>query len=137
MKDKAAYQREWARNNPDSRHASTNKWRAENKEKAQAINRGTHRRRRLKALALLGDRCLCCGERHQSMLDIDHRFGGGSKERREQSGNNNATYREIRTMPDPKSKYQVLCSNCNQSRRRNGGTCEHLTELHSLTRCHA
>lgn len=76
--------------------------------------------------AILGTSCACCGESRQSMLDIDHKNGGGCQHRKS-SGGPNAVYREIRTMPNPHEKYQLLCSNCNQSKRRLG-ECEHEVE---------
>lgn len=62
------------------------------------------------------------------MLEIDHVNGGGNAERRNDNRNNFLVYQRIRDGRADLSNYQILCSNCNHSRRRNGGTCEHKTE---------
>jgi len=80
----------------------------------------------MRAIQLLGARCACCSESHISFLDIDHIHGGGSRERRGRGPNH--IFREILGgLPNPHEKYQVLCSNCNQSKRRRG-RCEHESE---------
>lgn len=62
------------------------------------------------------------------MLDIDHINGGGREECRSFNGNNFKIYQRISSGIADRSLYQVLCCNCNHSKRRNGGTCEHKTE---------
>ncbi len=86
------------------------------------------------AISCLGGMCACCGETHQSMLEIDHVHGGGNAERKADNRNNFKTYQRIRDGKAKKGHYQVLCSNCNHSRRRNGGTCEHKTESDTTPR---
>jgi len=81
-----------------------------------------------KALNALGDRCACCGETRNSMLDIDHVAGGGNMERRADLGNNFKLYQRIRDGLVKLGIHQILCSNCNNSKRRNCGLCEHYTE---------
>ena len=79
------------------------------------------------AIGELGGACKCCGEQRVSMLEMDHINSDGSKHRRSTGGNNFRTYMEARTDPDRAMKYQVLCANCNGSKRRNG-VCEHIED---------
>lgn len=79
------------------------------------------------ALAILGNRCACCGEKRITMLEIDHVHGGGGIERKADNRNNFRLYQRIRDGKCDLALYQILCSNCNHSKRRNG-LCEHYTE---------
>ena len=80
------------------------------------------------AIHRLGTRCACCGEQHVTMLEIDHVKGGGHAETKSFNGNNFRIYQKIRDGQHAPGEYQVLCANCNHSKHRNGGTCEHRTE---------
>lgn len=82
-------------------------------------------RTRREAIKALGGKCTCCGERHFTMLDLDHVNNDGAKHRSEALGGNFKVYRQISNGETPQYKVQVLCCNCNQSKRRNGGACEH------------
>ena len=42
-------------------------------------------------------------------------YGGGAK----------ALYRCVKKLKFPKDRFQLLCANCNQGKRRNGGVCPH------------
>jgi len=91
------------------------------KKNAQAKE---HRRQmRRKLIVSLGGQCACCGESHFSMLDIDHVKGNG-RAHRESLGYQ--WHKLFRHVSDNVSNglYQLLCSNCNQSKRRLG-ECEH------------
>ena len=67
-------------------------------------------------LEAYGGKCECCGERRKEFLALDHRNGGGSKERRELASNTSGgVYRLARDLGYPKDKYRLLCHNCNCS----------------------
>lgn len=119
------YNSEWVKKNPAKRRASTRAYRQHHKDAVARQNFDAKMRRRYRCRTLLGGVCVCCGEAHDSFLDIDHIYGGGSKERRERGGA--YSYSEVLTMANPREKYQLLCSNCNQSKRRLG-KCEHESE---------
>lgn len=71
-----------------------------------------HRELRERAFAGYGGKCECCGEDNFEFLAIDHRNGGGRKERKTMS-----TYqiaRKVIKLGFPK-EYRVLCHNCNSS----------------------
>ena len=125
--------RHYRAKNPEAHRLATNSWRSRNKDKVVAQNNRSKSIARLKSRRTLGTCCECCGERRESMLDIDHRHGGGSIERRKYGPS--LVHRELRTMANPHEKYQLLCSNCNQSRRRLCGECEHLAETVELMEC--
>lgn len=72
-------------------------------------------RMRCKALLRLGDKCVKCGFSDWRALQIDHKKGGGRKEQRK-IGSDGIRQNVLR-MKNPKSKYQLLCANCNWIKR--------------------
>jgi hypothetical protein len=87
--------------------------------------RGRTKRRSL-VLDHYGRKCACCGEDQEIFLDLDHVNNDG-KEHREKTGRaGSALYAWLIFNNFPTDyEIQVLCSNCNQGRRRNGGICPH------------
>ena len=77
--------------------------------------------------------CVCCSEEHLDFLTIDHIDGGGYKHRKEIKavGNNFYTWLINNGFPDG---YQVLCMNCNWSKRLNNGKCIHMIEREELVK---
>lgn len=59
-----------------------------------------------------GNKCYCCSEGRKEFLAIDHKFGGGYKERKKLGIKR--TYMKIIKENYP-SEYRLLCHNCNQS----------------------
>lgn len=129
----AEYGRAYRAKNPEKCRLATLTWRRKNKDMVAAQNNRSKNAMRLKSRRSLGVECECCGERRESMLDIDHRNGGGSIERRRYGPS--YVHKEIRKMSNPHEKYQLLCSNCNQSRRRLRGQCEHMSEAVEMLEC--
>lgn len=72
-----------------------------------------------------GGKCQCCNEGRLIFLIIDHIYGGGNKEH-EKVGHGTQFYRWLIKNNFPVG-YQVLCHNCNFSRRM--GVCPHQREL--------
>lgn len=72
-------------------------------------------RLRNSAHAILGDRCACCGIARRVFLSIDHVNNDGASHRRE-TKNQQQFYRSIVGDPDARSKYQILCHNCNMAK---------------------
>lgn len=66
---------------------------------------------RMALLEKLGDRCCKCGFDNWKALQIDHINGGGSYEMKNIKNN----YYKLLNLSDEelKSKYQLLCANCN------------------------
>lgn len=74
--------------------------------------RGRHIRNRELAISVLGGKCASCGMNDKRCLQIDHINGGGTKELRDIGSY--AICRWIRGNPEEaKTKYQILCANCN------------------------
>ena len=76
-------------------------------------------------LAYGGYRCACCGTREALFLTIDHIENDGACHRR-RVGFSTGFLKWLKRNGYPKG-FQVLCSNCNLGRHRNGGTCPHKT----------
>lgn len=71
-----------------------------------------------------GEKCERCAESRKPFLTIDHRKGGGTKERRSQTFIKWANS----LLKGPKRRdIRVLCWNCNCGRQMNGGVCPHKT----------
>lgn len=90
-------------------------WLKANPEKRRSIEKRIRDKIRLKVLEHYGGvppRCACCGEKHIEFLSIDHKNGGGRKERRQYGSK--LAYSLIRR-EYPKG-YQILCHNCNQAK---------------------
>jgi len=72
-----------------------------------------------------GYRCACCGEGEPMFLTLDHVNNDGSRHRRAiGSFSSPKMFAWLRARDYPPG-FQVLCSNCNHGRHRNGGTCPH------------
>lgn len=101
--------------------ARAKEWYAKNKERGKANSTRRLRESREAAIVAIGGYvCSCCGETLHTMLDIDHPNGGGLKHRLIRG-----TWGMYKDMAANPTAYRVLCCNCNQSRRRNKGVCEH------------
>jgi hypothetical protein len=84
-----------------------------------------YRRIREEVIAHYGGTCACCGESEPLFLEIDHIHGGGGTHRRADPAVKANIYRWLRRNRYPDG-FQVLCSNCNNGKARNGGVCPHL-----------
>jgi hypothetical protein len=72
-----------------------------------------------------GNKCQCCGEENGYFLDLDHINNDGHKHRKAIGlSGGSEFYRWVikNNFPD---YLQLLCANCNQGKRRNGGVCPH------------
>lgn len=84
-------------------------------------------RRRFAVIMVYGGKCQCCGEAEEAFLEIDHVFDDGRRDAdtRRKAGCTNQ-YDWLFKRGFPRDRYQLLCSNCNQGKRRNGGVCPHI-----------
>jgi hypothetical protein len=69
-----------------------------------------------------GGKCSCCGEANSVFLTIDHTKDDGAAHRKAKG--TSGVFRDIRRRGYP-SDYRILCYNCNNGRRINGGICPH------------
>ena len=74
-------------------------------------------------MAYGGYRCACCGIDEPLFLTLDHMNNDGVRHRR-RIGKGGTFYTWLRKRGYPPG-FQVLCSNCNHGRFRNGGVCPH------------
>ena len=70
--------------------------------------------------AELGNRCVCCGERDQMYLSVDHVNNDGGKYRK-QSLAHHKIHRLLKHHRENPGSLQLLCINCNHAKMRNGG----------------
>jgi hypothetical protein len=79
---------------------------------------GQENLKRLKkeVFAIWGGKCVRCGFKDKRALQIDHKFGGGTAEKRA-LGN----YRLLQKVLNDPSDYQLLCANCNWIKRHQRG----------------
>ena len=100
-------------------------WCKNNPQRTKEINTKSRLKRKMAALNGYGSSCVCCGERRISMLDIDHVNNDGATHRK--TIGRKSMYDVVIKSRFP-GTFQILCCNCNQSKRRNGGICEHKPE---------
>lgn len=98
-------------------------------EKSRAQYLRKYRSLRARAIERLGGRCRCCGETMPTFLEIDHIHNDGHIERAGRRAFSSTQARIVLRHGNPGERYQVLCANCNRSKVRNGGTCEHKTRV--------
>lgn len=89
-----------------------------------------------------GYRCACCGETEPLFLTIDHVGNNGGYHRRKMLSDYTET--DYRNLSGAKTYwwlqkkgyppgFQVLCSNCNHGKHRNGGICPHQSRSEGST----
>lgn len=119
---KANYQQNQAKN-----IAKAQKWNAENSGQQRRNNQKRyHRLREAVFMAYGGYECACCGENERMFLTIDHvendQCEYAKKYGRPHTGG--FLYKWLADNNFP-ADFQVLCHNCNQGKRLNGGVCPH------------
>lgn len=101
----------------------TKKWRGKNPHKSKEYNGKYFPRRRQELLREYGNKCNCCGETNQDLLQLDHIYNDGAKERREDKSRH--IHLRLKRLGFPKDRYQLLCANCNWLKARRGRcTCQ-------------
>ena len=80
----------------------------------------------LKAYSNNDIKCACCGKREIDFLCLDHINDNGAKERKNNKYGSAGIFKWLKKNNYPKDVgLQVLCFNCNISKRINKGTCIH------------
>lgn len=85
-------------------------WRSENLERSKEIRKNSFKRTRTLVLSHYGNRCVCCGEKQNEFLAMDHINNNGNEHRREIK--THAFYSWIKNNNYP-NDLQILCHNCN------------------------
>lgn len=126
----AARQRKWRAENPERWKAiagpARKRWKNNNRDAHREAQREHRYRLRREILTLIGGLfCKHCGyDADWRALQIDHIHGGGKHDMRTQSTNTNVwTLRRWlrRHQKEARSRYQVLCANCNWIKRYENG----------------
>ena len=103
-------------------------WRKDNPDKWKALMRNSNKRMaeklRAKMIDAYGQKCTCCGENEVLFLELDHINNDGAEDRKK-NGTGVKLLLRLEKRGWPKKDYQLLCSNCNQGKRRNNGICPH------------
>lgn len=114
--------------NADKCRQRTREYRVANPDKVLEYNAKWRRKffgqLRRELIAAYGGCCVCCGEREPIFLELDHINNDGNVDRIER-GNSQRLMVWLRANGWPRDRYQLLCSNCNQGKARNGGVCPH------------
>lgn len=110
----------------DKLYPSYRKW--ETSEAGRKYMKEYHATNKAKYKKLVFDHygwsCNCCSEKTIEFLSIDHVYGGGSKQRRENNIRGLKLYKKIISENYP-DEYQILCMNCNFGKKITEGLCPH------------
>ena len=97
-------------------------------EEANESRSSTYRKALYKVYGSGGKaRCVCCGEKNELFLTIDHKNDDGAKWRANGITSPVAIYEFLKLAGFP-PVIQILCFNCNCGRQRNKGVCPHKTK---------
>ena len=109
-------------------------WRKDNREKSKAILRRSYDKIRLECMQHYSGQtvpsCRCCGEAMLAFLHLDHKHGDGAAFRKEWAlehgkiAGGTSLYYWLKREGWPDIGLQVLCANCNLSKRA-GRYCAH------------
>lgn len=92
-------------------------WDKEDPQKRRIREARKYRKRRMAILNSLGGACAHCGYDDYRALELDHIHGGGAAERRAMVGAAYWRYIAGLTLDERRTRYQVLCSNCNKIKK--------------------
>mgnify|MGYP000712282206 CR=1 FL=1 len=96
--------------------------------------RARYEKQRDEVFSHFGGKCSCCGETEVLFLSIDHVNNDGNVRRQEKGNSYRRLYSWLIKNNFP-AGYQLLCTNCNHGKHRNGGICPH--QEGSTTRANA
>lgn len=112
-------------NNTDAIRARRLELAAKHREKNNERERVRYLALREEIFQQYGAKCACCGESEPLFLELDHVNNDGQEERQGKGRGSRNIYALVKKGGFCKERYQLLCSNCNQGKRRNGGICPH------------
>lgn len=124
--------RDWRQKNHERSNeiarSSRKRWRDGNPELASTVQAEHRYRVRREVLWMIGNgKCAQCGFADWRALQLDHRDGGGNRERK---AGGYVTYQgwKLRAwvkanLAAARAKYQVLCANCNWIKRHEAKEC--------------
>lgn len=98
------------------------------KDKQSGYQSVQYQKNKALVIEAYGGQCVCCGEAEPRFMTIDHINGDGAESRKNGEGHGGALYQRLKMLGFPKDRYQLLCFNCNCSKRQ-FGTCPHKSKL--------
>jgi len=110
----------YAEKDPEERVKRSREYYQQNKEQISKNARKRTLQIRTNVINRLGGKCMNCGIDDFRVLQIDHIYGEGKKDRKERfEGSPLKYYKFLLTKPleEIKLTYQILCSNCNWIKR--------------------
>ncbi|XOB41414.1 MAG: hypothetical protein ACKKMW_01645 [Candidatus Nealsonbacteria bacterium] len=115
--------------NPEKFKKRSRLWKKENKEKVIEMSKRYRKGLKVKALKAYSNnkeqRCICCGETEVDFLCLDHIDNDGT-EQRKKYGLGTSFLKWLKANNYPKNlRLQVMCLNCNMSKRIQGSVCIH------------
>lgn len=111
-----------------SLRASKN-YRIKNRHKINLKLKESRNYKRRQVISRYGGKCECCSEMTYEFLAIDHKFGGGTQQRKEISANKLIEMLYNNTELD--INYRILCHNCNMCIGIYGKCAHSITEIQS------
>lgn len=123
-----AWRRQYYDANRKKEVADTKQWNAANREAHEANKRRHYNRLKAEAIAAYGGPvCACCGEDEPIFMTIDHVHNdqGEYAKRLGRPHVGMFLWKWLKDHNYPKNDFQILCQNCNQGKRINGGVCPH------------
>ena len=114
------------RENPEKFRQAKRNWKKENPLRQKGIDKRSRVKLKTDALNAYSSgtlKCVCCGEMEIEFLCLDHIDNDGNSDRR-LTGRGNTFYFWLRKNKYPKLNIQVMCFNCNNSKKL-GGVCIH------------
>jgi hypothetical protein len=95
-------------------------------DKQSVYSKVSYQRLKSEIIEAYGGSCVCCGELERDFLTIDHVNGDGAESRRAGEGLGGSLYCKLKREGFPRDRYQLLCYNCNCSKKQ-FGRCPHTT----------
>lgn len=105
------------RPNPQKDKETREIYRKNNQDYFNTYQRNYRAKLRLKAIELLGGKCVECGFSDWRAMQIDHINGGGHKERKAAKSPSDYYKNIVASVEQGLNEYQLLCANCNQIKR--------------------
>ncbi len=113
---------------PDKCHIWSRQYYQRHRKEVLMRQRTTRYKNKIGVLSHYGGtppKCICCGERNDKFLTIDHVNNDGYSERKKLKHNPiRKTYKYIIENNFP-NEFQILCMNCNWGKMMNDGICPH------------
>lgn len=96
--------------------AQATAWYKKNCEKQKEYARLRWKRLREQVIKHLGGKCAHCGIKDHRVLHVDHKYGGGTQERKKMGGSAQFKIYKL-VLKDKTGRFQLLCANCNRIKR--------------------